>query len=64
MLYELVSKKRGHETVVCCDELSKVRGTMKQLRDSQRGMKVTYSIREAQEGEDKKERKPHRFRSH
>jgi hypothetical protein len=64
MLYELIKTQRGHETVVMRDDMTKVKAVKKQLQDSQRGMKVAYSIREAGEGEEKKARKKHRFRSH
>lgn len=65
MLYDLVQKRRGKETVVMTDELPKVNSRMKTLRQSQRrgvkGDKVEYSTRPAEEGNEKFYQKPHRL---
>jgi hypothetical protein len=57
MLYNLIQIKGGEETVFMIGELPKVRDRQKQLRQSQRGKKITYVIRPAEEG-DEKYRKP------
>ncbi len=65
MLYDLVQKRRGKETVVMTGELPKVRDRARQLRLSQRkgiGSKndrVTYTVREATAEAEKFKQKPH-----
>ena len=63
MLYHLVKKYRGTETVVMTDQLTKINNRKKQLSASQRkgvrGQKVEYSIRPAEEESEKKEWVPH-----
>lgn len=48
MLYDLIQKKRGKETIIMTDELSKVNDRVKTLRRSQRkgikGQRIEYSI--------------------
>ena len=58
MLHNLIQIKGGKETVFMTDTLKKVQARQKQLRDSQRGQKVTYVIRDAEEGEEKYKRAP------
>lgn len=64
MLYDLVQKRRGRETVVMTDELSKVNDRMKTLRKSQRkgikGNRVEYSVRPS-EALGKYKEKPHSY---
>jgi hypothetical protein len=63
MLYNLIKKYRGNETVVMTDQLSLVNDRKKQLSASQRGgirgQKVQYFVREAAEEEEKKPWIPH-----
>ena len=64
MLYDLVQRRRGKETVVMTDELSKVNDRMKTLRKCQRkgikGNRVEYSVRPSQEAA-KYKQKPHGY---
>lgn len=53
MLFDLIQKRRGKETVYMTGDLTKVRDRMKTLRSSQRkgikGDRVTYEIRPSEE---------------
>jgi hypothetical protein len=64
MLYNLVQKRRGKETVVMTDSLPKVNSRMKNLRSSQRkgikGDRVAYSVEPTEENE-KYKKKPHNY---
>jgi len=63
MLYSLIKKYRGDETVVMTGELSKVNKYKKRMADCQRkgvkGQRVEYTIRPAEDGEEKYKQKPH-----
>lgn len=65
MLYNLIQKRRGKETVVMTDELPKVRDRMKQLRGSQRkGVgrnqdRVEYRVEPATDDDEKYKKPPH-----
>jgi hypothetical protein len=62
VLYDLVEKRRGKETVVMTDELPKVndrlRTLRKSLRNGVRGQKVNFSVRQATKT-DKFRKPPH-----
>jgi len=67
MLYDLVQKRRGKETVVMTGELPKVRNRMKELRTSHRkgigqnrSDKVEYTIRPSDSTE-KYKKPPHNY---
>ena len=62
MLYDLVKKWRGKESVVMTDQLRKVNSEAKRLRDSQRGMKVEYFVRPSEETTEKFKQKPNNHR--
>lgn len=63
MLYDLIKKCRGKETVVMTDQFRKVNDQMKKLRDCQRkgikGQRVEYLVRPAPETNEKFKQKPH-----
>ncbi len=65
MLYDLVQKRRGKETIVMTDELAKVRNRMVKLRGSQRkgikGDAVSYSLRPSAETTVKFKQAPHKL---
>ncbi len=62
MLYKLIKKHRGKETVVMTDELKLVNDKQKQLLASQRngvkGQRVEYSVVEAPPDTEKYEKLP------
>ena len=64
-LYDLVQTRRGKETVVMTDGLSRVNARMRQLRNSQRkgigGDTVSYRSREAATESEKFRQKPHDY---
>lgn len=62
MLYELLEVKHGRKTVVMCDTIKNVRDRKKQLLDSQRKTKISYSI--VKSGSNEKWMQKHKFRSH
>lgn len=63
MLYNLIQKRKGKETVVMTDELPKVNDRLDTLRKSLRkgikGQKVTFLVRPAVDGEEKNRLEPH-----
>lgn len=63
MLYNLIQRRRGKETVVMTDELPKIQDRVKTLRKSHRkgikGDAITYHIVHAPLDEEKYRRKPH-----
>ncbi len=58
MLYDLVHTRGEKEIVYMTDTFTKVRSRMKQLRESQKGVKTNYLIRPAAEDADKYRRPP------
>jgi Cys-tRNA synthase (O-phospho-L-seryl-tRNA:Cys-tRNA synthase) len=60
MLYNLIEKKRGKETVVMTDSLPKVNDRMKTLRASLRTKKVSFRVEKTEET-DKYKKKPHNY---
>lgn len=62
MLYDLVNTKQGKQTTVMTDTLLKCKARMKVLKNSQRGMKSTYTI--VPSDNIKKHKKKHHFRAH
>jgi len=58
MLYNLIEKKRGKETVVMTDSLPKVNDRLKILRASLRTKKVSFRVEKTEET-DKYKKKPH-----
>lgn len=63
MLYQLIKKHRGKETVVMTDEMKLVNDRKKQLSQSQRGgirgQRVEYLVREAGPEDEKQPWIPH-----
>lgn len=57
-LFTLVQVKSGKETVYMTDVLPKVKARKKVLEDSQRKQRINYSIRPANEDEEKYRRPP------
>ncbi len=57
-LFSLVHTSSNKETVYMTDVLTKVKARKKQLETSQRGKKTNYSIRPANENEEKYQRPP------
>ena len=57
MLYNLFNVRGEKEVLYMTNTLPKVKARMKQLQDSQRGVKTNYVIRKAEE-DDEKYRKP------
>lgn len=58
MLYDLIHTRGEKEIVYMTDSLPKVKRRMKQLQDSQRGIRTNYLIRKSSEDAEKYRKPP------